>query len=252
MARRTPTALAGAALVAFASLVTTAASAADTTLSPRPDGASFAPATGWYARADVGYRFTQAGAVSAPDPASSGRIDDGAGVGAGFGFKAGWFRADMTFDYGPAVNYAATLSPAGTLASRIDSVAVLLNGYVDLGTWGGFTPYVGAGVGGAMLTTTGFSYLPAHPAGTIATNSKWNLAWAVAGGVGWAVSRDLLVDVGYRYLSLGEAQSGALGVGGTKVTIGDLAAHEIRVGLRWMLAPTPVSHGASPSPMRKG
>jgi opacity protein-like surface antigen len=35
----------------------------------------------------------------------------------------------------------------GIARSRLNRTHVLANGYVDLGTWSRFTPYVGAGVG---------------------------------------------------------------------------------------------------------
>ena len=50
-------------------------------------------------------------------------------------------------------------------------------------------------------------------------------------GTAFAISRNLQVDLGYRYLSLGNVQT-ADGPGG-HMTFKNLAAQEVRVGLRW-------------------
>jgi opacity protein-like surface antigen len=92
---------------------------------------------------------------------------------------------------------------------------VLLNGYFDLGNWSGITPYVGAGIGFAnndlssysskvsCLTVTcssAFSQAAvAHEGGT-----KTNLAWALMAGAAVDIGKGLKLDLGYRYLRVGE------------------------------------------------
>ena len=65
----------------------------------------------------------------------------------------------MTYDRaGPtrvsATTTAATNQPQFT--AKISAQTVLANGYIDFGTWGGFTPYVGAGVGIARLKSVDY------------------------------------------------------------------------------------------------
>ena len=56
------------------------------------------------------------------------------------------------------------------------------------------------------------------------------------GGVSYQFSPSLLVDLSYRYLSLGDAASGVGPPGYAQRTIfRDLTAQEIRIGFRWML-----------------
>ena len=57
------------------------------------------------------------------------------------------------------------------------------------------------------------------------------------GGVSYQFSPTLLLDVGYRYLKLGDAVSGARAAGATpsRASFRDMTAQEIRVGLRWLL-----------------
>ena len=50
-------------------------------------------------------------------------------------------------------------------------------------------------------------------------------------GVAFAVSSNVLVDVGYRYLSLGDAVTASDAFGSMKLN--KITAHEVRVGLRW-------------------
>ena len=62
------------------------------------------------------------------------------------------------------------------------------------------------------------------------SNSQWNFAWAVMAGVGYAVSPNMMMDVGYRYMSFGDVTTAdAPGAAVLK----DIAAHEVRIGVRW-------------------
>ena len=69
------------------------------------------------------------------------------------------------------------------------------------------------------------------------TAANWNFSWAAMGGVSYQFSPNLLLDVGYRYLKLGERSSGTVPpTYTTRVTyFRDMSAQEIRIGLRWML-----------------
>jgi opacity protein-like surface antigen len=50
------------------------------------------------------------------------------------------------------------------------------------------------------------------------------------GGLGYAVAPNLMVDVGYRYMNFGDT---TVGSDAGAVTLKNLAAHEVRVGVRW-------------------
>ena len=51
------------------------------------------------------------------------------------------------------VNDCRWLSATVAEEGATDTLTVLVNGYVDFGTWYGFTPYLGAGVGISYLRT---------------------------------------------------------------------------------------------------
>ena len=74
----------------------------------------------------------------------------------------------------------------------------LLNGYLDLGSWHGVTPFVGAGVGFDRLTIGNFTDFSVQNGaiGFSADNSKWNFAWALHAGIAYQVSPNFTVEFG--------------------------------------------------------
>jgi opacity protein-like surface antigen len=191
--------------------------------------------SGWYVRGDFGYRFQQTGSVtSAGLTPANNRIDDAFAVGLGVGYKWwSWFRTDLTADYAFASDYRADSSGATPdFTAKVRTTTALANAYVDLGTWYGFTPYLGVGVGGAYVETSDFTSAAA-PAAAV-SSSRWNIAWAAMAGFSYAFTQNLLVDIGYRYLDQGQVKTGLTGLG-DQLTFKDLAAHEIRAGFRWAM-----------------
>jgi opacity protein-like surface antigen len=182
--------------------------------------------SGWYLRGDVGYRLDHVGTATNADTAvDNSKLDNMFLGGLGAGYKAKWFRIDVTGDYAGRGQYTGTWN--GTdISAKIDSYTVLLNGYIDLGTWAGFTPYVGAGFGGTYLTVSSFG----NPAAL--TNREWNTALAGMAGVSYAISHNVLVDLGYRHLWLGDANDGP---DAARLTIKNISGDEIRIGLRYLL-----------------
>ena len=94
----------------------------------------------------------------------------------------------------------------------------MFNGYVDLGTWSGITPYVGAGVGFAYnklfgFTDTGYAYsdgVQSPTGGYSDDGGKWNFAWGLMAGLSFDVTQNLKLDLGYRYLDYGKFTSGVV------------------------------------------
>lgn len=194
--------------------------------------------SGWYLRADGGYRWDNASGVNAasganPTDNSYGK-DYMVGLGAGFRYK--WIRADVTVDYAAAQKYQGTLVTANDVTAKIQTDTALVNLYADLGTWSRFTPYIGAGIGMARVKVSDFEGLTPPLTGA-AAQTQWNLAWAAMAGTAFALSRNIQLDIGYRYLGFGNVQT-ADGPGG-HMTFRNLAAQEVRVGLRWSLDDLP-------------
>ncbi|MBA4206017.1 outer membrane protein [Pannonibacter phragmitetus] len=212
------------------------------------------PATGgWYLRGDIGYKIYQAPKGSFSDPVigdlrfNRNKMNDTVVIGAGIGYKFNdYLRSDLTFDYEPSAKYTGhapcndpCASPGYSReTSNIDVWTLMLNGYLDVGTWNGFTPYVGAGVGAAYVNVRDTKSFNPNGVNTSydGSSGKWNFAWALMAGTSYAVTPNWDIDLGYRYKNLGEARSVQLnnvGTGQSRIKYKDLAAHEIRLGVRY-------------------
>ena len=190
--------------------------------------------TGWYLRGDVGYNWGRIdGAESTapfPDPTGS-TLGNGVVAGFGAGIKTKWLRTDFTVDYSFPLDYTGTAVSPDDVTAKITAISVLFNAYLDLGTWHDITPYIGAGAGAANLRVTDYASTATPPFTGDANHSQWNFAWAVMAGAGYAVAPNLIIDVNYRYIDFGDATTASDASG--SVTFEDIAAHEVRVGLRW-------------------
>jgi opacity protein-like surface antigen len=210
--------------------------------------------TGWYLRGDVGYvdydkingshRRDIAFAEAEPERTWS--------AGGGFGYKfTSLLRADVTVDYRFESDFESVSSRTGFVADsrrewgKFDSTSILLNGYIDLGDWSGFTPYVGAGIGAAFNSLHEFSTQvtcltaacgPLGAQAIVALDSRrtTDLAWALMAGVAVELGGGFKLDAGYRYVNLGEAEM-RFAPGAAAVRTEDQDAHELRVGLRYMV-----------------
>ena len=191
--------------------------------------------SGWYVRGDFGYRFyaTPGGSLFATDFVSSS-FRDVASIDAGIGYKARWFRADLTASWAwPSQFIGNTAVASPQITAKVAPITTLLNAYSDFGSWHGFTPYVGGGVGFSWIRPTQFTAV-ALPLGTNAGNpGHFDFAWDVTAGISFALSRNWLIDTSYRYLHIGSPATNLSGVG--IVDYGSMDAQEVRAGLRFMI-----------------
>ena len=201
---------------------------------------SFEP-SGWYVRGDLGYgwgRIDSAQSASGfPNPTSNS-LGSAPTAGLGLGIKRGWIRTDVTADYLSDMKYRGTVAAPDDVTAKMSAWSGLLNGYLDLGTWYRVSPYIGAGAGTARVGASDYQST-ASPPFTGGSNAQWNFAWAAMAGVGITVASNLIADVGYRYINLGDAKSATDASGA--MTFKNIAAHEVRVGLRWSFDDLPVS-----------
>lgn len=218
---------------------------------------------GWYLRGDIGMTNQSVrelfnndyGLNSSVTTAQKG-FDSSMlfGIGVGYQFN-NWFRTDLTAEYRSRSNFhgldivrngGSTFTDEYT-GSKSEWL-LLLNGYVDLGTWYNLTPFVGAGIGASYNTIHDFrdvcttvSVCTGGSVATGATQSKWNFAWALHAGVAYKVTNAFTVELAYRYINLGDAMSGDLiaynGVNQrfNPMEFRGLTSHDFKLGLRWML-----------------
>ena len=236
--------------------------------------------TGWYLRGDLGYSAKTRGAAtsfsvfSAGPPSSytnnsfdTSRVDSDWSGSLGFGYHfTDYLRGDLTFDYtdgsfsGTSSSTQACAGVATGQCTTIDSqgfeqYGFMANAYVDLGTFSGFTPYVGAGAGITRVSWNNFVSDPtcvsvggnvcgaAGPTDTMHPGQKsWRFTYALMAGMSYDVTKDLKLDLGYKYSKIGsgaqygfDANSVAAGASGVQTRDNGFSKHEVRVGLRYSL-----------------
>lgn len=231
--------LASACLAIAASSVVPAA-AADYRLPPPPmvePHQEIVPlGSGWYLRGDIGY-------VKPVDPEvelfnsgfgtfsySAEKLDPSLSLGIGAGYKfTNWLRTDITLDYRFAGDFSGQVVGRPQQA-KIGGYLAMANAYLDLGSWSGLSPYIGAGIGLAQTEIEDY-YSNALLAGT--RNDDWTLAWSLMGGVAVNVGANFILDLGYRYLNVSDAsvELNAL----EQIKFKDLKSHEFRIGFRYMI-----------------
>jgi len=204
---------------------------------PAPVLAPAVDFSGWYLRGDIGFSNQSVGSlfnVNYSGFTSVSNIDKGFDAAPFFGLGVGytvnnWLRFDVTGEYRGAANFhgldVGALPGGGFADDRYTGSksewTFLLNGYVDLGTWWNITPFIGAGVGFSRNTISNFGDISvcvnsnscAGFGGSDAfggTASKWNFAWALHAGLAYQVYRNVTLELAYRYIDLGNAQSGDL------------------------------------------
>jgi len=221
--------------------------------------------TGWYLRGDIGYSVDTSSdgpsfRVYTGTPSyGSGNfhddtIDSDWSGSAGFGYHfSDWLRADVTAEYmkGSFSDRlgvpCTTASPVGECAFHQDFEAwgFMANGYVDLGTFAGFTPYVGAGAGVMSVNWDNLDLRCVNSLACTAEGSSrgrhdWRFAYQLSAGLAYAITRNLKLDVGYRYFDVAGGDmfdfnggDQALGASGIQGTDDGFSKHEIRAGLRY-------------------
>lgn len=140
-------------------------------------------------------------------------------------------------------------NPDDPLHTNIQTYTAMFNMYYDLGKFGRFVPYVGAGVGIAYhrmdeVYFTENTFLTNRIEG----NNDITFAWSLMAGTAYQISDRAILDIGYRYSDLGQIKSGRADNAGfvnPAVKVDDLTSHEIKVGLRYHFgssAPAPVAY----------
>lgn len=137
-------------------------------------------AEGWYGRIDAG-----AGIEGEIDDGAAFDLDDGwmASLGAGYGFLNG-FRAEGALDY--------RTDEVEGFDVDADAWALMANLYYDFNRGGTLQPYLGLGAGWVNLDI----------------DDEDEDGWAYQGlaGIGWRVTEQTTIDLGYRYFEAPEVE----------------------------------------------
>ena len=231
--------------------------------------------SGWYLRGDIGYAFSSSigqvdyetfdGVIYEPASFSSQELEQNITWGGGFGYRfTDFFRMDATVD-GFRADFSGATASDETCAgipdddttcrsengSEVSAVSVMANAYVDLGTFVGVTPYVGAGAGYTFLSwgdlndTTycvdGGADVCASEAAVDSTSrggaDGWRLTYALMAGAAYDLTPTMKLDLGYKYRRIEGGQMFGWDSPQTagNGSHGDIDQHEVKVGLRYEL-----------------
>lgn len=224
----------------------------------------------WYLRVDGSYA-----SYDTPDMTEDNLfdltetdIDTTWSIGGGIGkYFSSTIRGDITYEHRFEADAQGNLPDRlvalpGFRYFGIESDVILANLYYDFDRYGRINPYIGVGLGVTFNKTTQGTVVDCGcVTGTIEEGDTTHVAAAlmagftakIRGGHGGAsaghfgsikdapvsIDRGLYLDVGYRFLYLGEAETGPVraNFGGPTVsqdpTVDNIHAHEIRVGLRY-------------------
>ncbi len=230
--------------------------------------------TGWYLRGDIAVTSNRLNiGISAGNWTNYTRdLGYASSIGLGGGYQLGKyarFEAGIERFFGlqagerisaACSTFSATL--VGTCYrtghTQLAATTFMVSAFYDIFEIWGIKPYVGAGIGTALLDWTNFD-LAASCVGTVATdcngagvgttvvgtdsfntNSEWRLAYSVSAGIGYKVAKNLTLDVGYRMTAI---NGGAFFDANRAFTTGRVATfstsplnvHQVKVGLRYAI-----------------
>jgi opacity protein-like surface antigen len=224
---------------------------------------------GWYIRGDAGYHWGDLrgadyilyGAPGQTGKFSSHELDGGLTLGGGVGYRVTrYFRTDLTADWmfesdfkGSTVGFCGGGAPCvSSDSSSYSALLLLANAYVDLGTYHGITPYIGAGIGGAHVKwdtlvnsdDDGDFY---HEGG-----KGWRFAYAAMAGASYCLTGNTKLDVGYRFSHIEGGKMFGYQAGGGPGYDRGINTHEVRGGLRYEFGrsdcsePEPIAYEPAP------
>ena len=194
-------------------------------------------------------------AVLGPGAELKGQSNTSPMFGAGIGYRfSPMFWADVTaagitnLKFHSGSTSAGAFTPLQDMSANIDAVTAMLNGYVDVARAlrlpvGLLQPYLMGSIGYSrnhMKTMNGT--VPGFGPASFTGSTHHDFAWGAGAGVGIPIATNMVIDLTYEYLDLGEVRSGSSGtvtIGGVPITAAagsmkaDLQAHTFQASLRF-------------------
>ncbi|RUM95684.1 porin family protein [Pseudaminobacter arsenicus] len=179
--------------------------------------------SGWYLRGDIGYNLNKS--VYDIDFLDTDSTRFNGGIGVGYHLND-YLRTELNLGFVSQDKYQTDLGPF-TVSAKNSVWSGMVNGYYDLATISGFTPYIGGGLGllhsRSEVTVDDVSVL---------TDRQYELAYSLAAGVNYQVSKNVSMDLGYQYLSSPDTKYFNIDTG---LVEDGIDYHQIKVGLRYDL-----------------
>lgn len=235
---------------ALAAAPTTAALAADYDppiyIEEAPEYVPVEIGSGWYLRGDIGYNFNRrfrSYEIGTVPGLTVGQDNTSLFGGVGFGHHFNdYLRAEANIGFLAQeqfqVSYADPFFPGfgGSAELKSEFWSGMLNGYVDLGTVAGLTPYVGGGIG-VVYARSKIEGEVNFPDGStlsgLAKQNHYSAAYSLGAGINYKVDSNTSIDLGYQYVSAPDAKF--VSVDNPYLYGKGIEFHQIKVGLRYNL-----------------
>ncbi|MCL2161918.1 MAG: outer membrane beta-barrel protein [Betaproteobacteria bacterium] len=127
-----------------------------------------------------------------------------------------------------------------TGSATIGIQTLFVNGYFDFHNSSAFTPYVGLGLGQSFIDmkAKGQADLGGYSlSGNWGRKSTTDFAWNLSGGVSYAITKQIGLDLGYRFAWLGKGETKKVyygpGGGYDYFKTKDLQMHQVMLGMRY-------------------
>ena len=200
------------------------------TVADAPEYVPVEVGSGWYLRGDISYNISDPVYDFTLLGEDTDNIRFGASGGIGYHFNdvlrtelnVGFVGSDK-YEYNDGIDSGSAAFKAWT---------GMLNGYIDLGTYAGITPYVGAGVG-IMAAKHEFTIdSPTLGVAVDMNDRQYEFAYSLGAGLNYRLGQNASIDVGYEYLSAPGMQY--LDTDTLTLDKG-VNIHRVKVGLRYDL-----------------
>lgn len=197
---------------------------------------------GYYATARVVGAFDNATNMELTSPRVTNRVGGPDGnssvtgaVALGYQFGNGW-RAEGEYTFKRTDNFVSYWAPFDANANEfhVSAQRLMLNGYKDFDLGRGFSVYGTLGVGVAIVSADGWQ---TNDTRRFASRTQTNLAYSAGAGVSYAINKRFSIDVGYRYVDMGNVETG-YNTFANRVLARDeqlkskLSSNEVFIGLR--------------------
>lgn len=175
--------------------------------------AALASDAGYYGAARLIGAFDNVNNMELTSPRVSGMIrgpksgDHVTGsVALGHQFGNGW-RVEGEYVFRRGNEFDSYWAPFNANANRFNvaSQRLMLNGYRDFDLGHGFSVYGTLGLGVAIVTADGWQ---GNASRRFASRTQTNLAYSGGVGVSYAIDKRFTLDIGYRYVDMGNVESG--------------------------------------------
>lgn len=127
-------------------------------------------------------------------------------IGLGYRFGNGWrMEGELSLPQKDKFTSGSSNFPTSLNNHQVESRRVMLNAYRDFRVTDSISLYGSAGLGLASLKSSGWQ---GNESRQYESQKQTNLAWSVGVGVAYDVTDRLAFDLGYRYIDMGDTESG--------------------------------------------